>query len=102
MSKPILANGYSCSLNDDTADVIYAMDMFHMIETPNDFLKELHRLIKSDGFLIIEDGHQPREATKNKILDSSLWKIDSEHEKYLKCSPINSGINNNPVINTKL
>ena len=85
---PILVNGYTCELNDNTADIIYALDMFHMIKNPALFLKELNRLIKKDGFLIIEDGHQLRSKTKKKIESSGVWSIVEETKDYLKCTPV--------------
>ena len=57
--------------------------MFHMIKEPGPFLKELHRLLKRDGFLIIDDGHQPRSETKIKINDSKVWKIVEELKDHL-------------------
>ena len=86
--KPVLAMGYSCPLNTRVANVILALDMFHMIEKPTEFLKELHRLLKRDGYLIIDNGHQSREAAKAKINNTRIWKIESENEKYLQCRPI--------------
>ena len=86
--EPVLVDGYSCNLNDHTADVIYALDMFHMIKEPLAFLKELHRLLKKDGFLIIDDGHQPRNETKMKIGNSNVWNIVKETKDHLKCTPV--------------
>jgi ubiquinone/menaquinone biosynthesis C-methylase UbiE len=86
--EPLLATGYSCPLNEQVADVILALDMFHMIEEPMAFLKELHRLLKRDGFLIIDDGHQSRDEAKAKIKKTNIWNIESENKKYLKCRPI--------------
>ena len=64
--ETVLANGYSSNLEENCADFIYAMDMFHMIENPNDFLKELHRLLKNDGILAIADGHQKEKLQSKK------------------------------------
>ncbi len=86
--EPVVANGYFCSINDHSADMIYALDMFHMIKIPLPFLKELHRLLKKEGFLIIEDGHQSRNETKIKINNSKIWNIVEESKKHLKCIPI--------------
>lgn len=85
---PVLANRYSCDLNDNISDLIYVLDTFHMIEEPTSFLKELHRLLKKDGTLIIDDGHQPRNKTKEKILQSKVWKIVDESKDHLKCIPV--------------
>ncbi len=59
-----------------------------MIKEPIPFLKELHRLLKKDGFLILDDGHQPRELTKTKISNSKVWNITEESNDHLKCTPI--------------
>jgi ubiquinone/menaquinone biosynthesis C-methylase UbiE len=86
--EPVLAHGYSCNLDDHTADVIYAVDMFHMVKNPTPFLRELHRLLKGNGHLIIDDGHQSRELTKAKIRNSAVWNIVEEYRDRLKCAPI--------------
>ncbi|PKK83254.1 MAG: methyltransferase type 11 [candidate division Zixibacteria bacterium HGW-Zixibacteria-1] len=86
--EPVVITGYSCPIESHTADMIYALDMFHMVKNPTELLKELHRIVKQDGFLIIDDGHQPRETTKSKILASGVWKITEEHKKHLKCLPV--------------
>lgn len=85
---PVLSDGKKSDIKDDTADLVYALDMFHMVKDPDIFLKELCRIIKPAGVLIIEDGHQPRSASKEKIARSGFWKIIEEEKGFLKCSPI--------------
>ncbi|MBW2091895.1 MAG: methyltransferase domain-containing protein, partial [Deltaproteobacteria bacterium] len=70
------------------ADVIYALDMFHMVSDPAQFLNELHRLIKKDGFLIIDNGHQSRKKAKEKLACSNLWQVAEESKDHLKCVPV--------------
>jgi len=48
----------------------------------------LNRLTKTDGFLFIDDGHQSRTVTTDKIKASGLWEIVAEKKKYLQCKPI--------------
>ena len=86
--RPILSDGKKSDIKDDTADLVYALDMFHMIKDSDIFLKELCRIIKPDGVLIIEDGHQPRSASKEKITGSGFWKIIEEEKGFIKCSPV--------------
>jgi ubiquinone/menaquinone biosynthesis C-methylase UbiE len=86
--KTILAKDHKCDINDKSADVIYALDMFHMVRQPNVFLRELHRMAKETGKLFIEDGHQPRKETKRKINESKLWDITEEYKGWLVCKPI--------------
>lgn len=85
---PILADEYSCNIEDNVADLIYTLDMFHIIKEPSPFLHELKRLVKKEGILIIEDGHQSRKKSKEKIEKSQTWKIINETDRYLKCKPI--------------
>ena len=85
--RPVLVHGYKTGLPDAIADRIFALDMFFGIRQPTEFLSELKRLIKPDGILVIDDGHQPREATRRKILDSGLWQIESESKDHLGCRP---------------
>lgn len=84
-AKAVLANGYDTSLPDETADVIYALDMFHMIEDPKELLSELARLVKPEGRVIIEDGHQPRAETKTKIENSECFEIINETKSFVEC-----------------
>jgi ubiquinone/menaquinone biosynthesis C-methylase UbiE len=83
--EAILASGYTTPINSKIADVVYALDMFHMIKQPNEFLKELSRLIKDDGIIIIEDGHQSRNETKLKIGNAGILNIIEETKSHVKC-----------------
>jgi len=85
--QPILIEGYNSTLPNETADVVCAIDMFFMIKSPSEFLAEIKRIVKKNGILAIDDGHQPRVATKQKILDSGLWDIFEETPDHLKCRP---------------
>ncbi|MDP2363622.1 MAG: class I SAM-dependent methyltransferase, partial [Ignavibacteria bacterium] len=76
--EAILASGYTTPIDSKIADVVYALDMFHMIHRPNELLKELSRLIKDDGIIIIEDGHQSRNETKQKIESVGILNIIEE------------------------
>jgi ubiquinone/menaquinone biosynthesis C-methylase UbiE len=73
------------SIPENIADLIFALDMFHMVSDPKPFLAELRRILKPGGVLIIEDGHQPRALSRKKILGSGYWKIQDENRKFMKC-----------------
>ena len=62
--------------------------MFHMIGDTNSFLNELNRLLKKGGILILEDGHQERESSKEKVKNSGKWEIMEEAERYMRCKPL--------------
>ncbi|ABN56263.1 Methyltransferase type 11 [Methanoculleus marisnigri JR1] len=82
---PVLANGYDSTLPDAAADLVYALDMFHLVERPEAFLAELRRITKPDGTLVLDDGHQSREKTRRALLDSGVWSIEAETGEYLRC-----------------
>ncbi len=86
--NPVLVQDNDKLIDDNIADVIYALDMFHHISKPKIFFERLSRIIKRDGVLYIEDGHQSRKDSINKIKKSNLWKIDKQKTKYLICKPI--------------
>jgi len=86
--KTVKVDGYHCPVDDNQADLIYALDMFHAVDDPKAFLTELHRVVKPDGVLIIDSGHQPAEEAKEKIVSSGLWKITEERDIFMRCSPL--------------
>lgn len=81
---PTKADHYFVPIQENKADLIYVLDVFHMISNSNEFLNELHRLIKPKGRLILEDGHQKRSVTKDKILSNGRWRINTENKKHLE------------------
>ncbi len=83
--KPILTDGKTVEIDTSAADLIFAIDMFHMVKDTIGFLKELNRIGKPGSILIIEDGHQPRGISKEKIKKSDCWEIIQEQKRYLKC-----------------
>jgi ubiquinone/menaquinone biosynthesis C-methylase UbiE len=85
--EPVLADGYSCSIPANTADVVYALDMFHMIEQPAQLLKELWRIVKPGGKVIIEDGHQPRSETLDKINSAEIFFVADQNSYHVVCRP---------------
>ncbi|MBN1635997.1 MAG: methyltransferase domain-containing protein [Deltaproteobacteria bacterium] len=84
----VLAQGEHRMLDDNCADIIYALDMFHMVKEPGTFLHELRRILKSSGVLFISDGHQKRVHAKAKINASEAWMIVDENFHYMKCIPL--------------
>ncbi|MBI9068180.1 MAG: class I SAM-dependent methyltransferase [Salinivirgaceae bacterium] len=83
--EAVLAEGYNTPIADETADVVYALDMFHMIKQPKEFLIELSRLLKKEGKIIIEDGHQTRSETIQKIENSGVLNIINETKYNVEC-----------------
>jgi ubiquinone/menaquinone biosynthesis C-methylase UbiE len=86
--KPVLAHGYSVEIPDQTADLIYALDMFHMASDSDALLKEFHRLLKKNGKLILESGHQSKKQAHEKIEKTGLWSVAESNPGFFKCIPI--------------
>jgi ubiquinone/menaquinone biosynthesis C-methylase UbiE len=84
---PALAHGYDCDLPGGVADMIFALDMFFSVGDPTAFLRELRRIARRDGILVIDDGHQPRSATLAKLHASGAWVIEQETSDHLVCHP---------------
>jgi 2-polyprenyl-3-methyl-5-hydroxy-6-metoxy-1,4-benzoquinol methylase len=68
-------------------DIIYCLDMFHMVRDTKAFLLELNRLMKPGGTLHVENGHQPGTSTRGKVLDPGCCEIVSENKSCVVCKP---------------
>ena len=88
--EPVLINGYDSGLESGSVDLAYALDMFHQVKNHKRMLSELHRVLKSKGVFILEDGHQPRKETVRKVRDSGLWEIADKTDDFLLCQAIDS------------
>ena len=86
--KPLLTDGKTVNIPSNTADIIYCLDMFHMVKDTNGFLKELNRMIKPGGVLYLEDGHQPRKLAKEKVNSSGCWENFVENKSFISCKPV--------------
>lgn len=85
--EPVLVKNINL-IKDNVADIIIAIDMFHMVEEKDIFLSELHRLTKKDGSVFIDMHHMLLDDARGKILSSKLWEIECEVDNCLKCIPI--------------
>lgn len=82
---PVLSTGYPVDIPSQSADAIYALDMFHHVKDGVGFLRELHRLLKPGGTLFIESGHQPLNDAREKIMKSDCWNIVREDRNLFEC-----------------
>jgi ubiquinone/menaquinone biosynthesis C-methylase UbiE len=83
---PVLSTGYPVDIESQSADVIYALDMFHHVKDTDGFLTELRRVLKPNGSLFIESGHQPLDGARKKILKSDCWVIVKEEQNLFECT----------------
>ena len=84
---PVLAKNNLCGLQDRVADRIFAIDMFHLIDNPTQFLSELYRIIKRDGILFLEYGHQTKKEALEKVAKADVFQMCEAQSKYIMCKP---------------
>lgn len=80
---PVLLGPEENTIPIDCADMVYALDMFHRVDDPVSFLKSIRRMIKRGCLLYLEDGHQSRETTLNKVKCSDLWAVQTQNAQYV-------------------
>lgn len=85
---PVLAKGYDTGLPDHMADMVCVIDRFFGVKEPSTFLREVHRIAKPEGVLIVDDGHQSRQGTLRKIQAAGCWSVAQETHDHLKCLPL--------------
>lgn len=68
-------------LPDKSLDVVLLYDIFHDLSNPDDVLKEIHRLIKSNGILSFSDHHMKEEEITLKVTNSGLFKLLRKGER---------------------
>lgn len=78
-----LAQGNDSGIADNVADIVFAIDMFHHISDTNAFLREVFRISKPDGLLILSGGHMRRNRVKAKIAMSEIWDIVEERKEFI-------------------
>ena len=78
-----LAQDYDSGIPQSAADMVCAVDMFHHVE-PAPFLKEMDRIAKPDGVLLLSGGHMTRKRIKEVVAASGLWKIAEESKRFIK------------------
>ncbi|MCL1847880.1 MAG: class I SAM-dependent methyltransferase [Coriobacteriia bacterium] len=83
----VLARDYDSGIADNTADAVFAIDMFHHIADTDAFLQELHRIAKPDALLLFSGGHMLRKTLKKKVDHSGLWKLTEERREFITYKP---------------
>jgi ubiquinone/menaquinone biosynthesis C-methylase UbiE len=68
-------------LPDKSLDVVLLYDTFHDLTMPEDVLKEIHRLINSNGILSFSDHHMEEEKIISKVTKSGLFKLLRKGER---------------------
>ncbi len=71
----------STGLPDKTLDVVLLYDAFHDIGKPDDVLKEIHHVLRSDGILSFSDHHMKEEKIVSKVTKSGSFRLLRKGER---------------------
>ena len=69
------------NLNENAIDRIILFDLFHNISDREKLLKELHRVLKPDGKLVVDDHHMDEDEIISGISKNGLFKCVEKKEK---------------------
>ncbi len=61
--------------------------MFFLVKDPTALLGEIHRILRLDGLLILDDGHKSRKSTLEKLNQAGNWEIKEAGQDHLRCIP---------------
>jgi ubiquinone/menaquinone biosynthesis C-methylase UbiE len=62
-------------LSDNHVDVILLYDTFHTFSQPDSVMRELHRVLKSDGTLSFSDHHMKQEDIIARVTNSGMFRL---------------------------
>ncbi|MFX0105810.1 MAG: class I SAM-dependent methyltransferase [Candidatus Hodarchaeota archaeon] len=62
-------------LDDNFVDFVLLLDIYHDLSDPESILKELHRVLKKDGWLIFDDHHLKDNEIITKLTINGLFKF---------------------------
>jgi ubiquinone/menaquinone biosynthesis C-methylase UbiE len=68
-------------LPDKSLDAVLLYDTFHDLSMPDNVLKEIHRVIKSNGILSFSDHHMKEDEIVSKVTKGGLFKLLRKGER---------------------
>jgi ubiquinone/menaquinone biosynthesis C-methylase UbiE len=68
-------------LPDGSLDVVLMYDVFHMLDNPQAVLAEMHRVLKPNGTLSLNDHHMAKDAIVAGVTDGHLFTLVEQGEK---------------------
>ncbi len=76
------------NLEDNCIDNILLLDIYHDLSDPLSILKELHRVLKKDGFLSVDDHHFNEDEIKSKITNSKFFEFFERKKELLNFTKV--------------
>jgi ubiquinone/menaquinone biosynthesis C-methylase UbiE len=81
MNVKTIESDCNTGLPDNHVDVILLYDTFHNLCQPDDVLRELHRVLKSDGTLSLSDHHMNEKDILTSVTNTGLFKLLANGKK---------------------
>jgi ubiquinone/menaquinone biosynthesis C-methylase UbiE len=72
---------WDTKLESNSIDNILLLDIYHDLSDPLSILKELHRVLKSDGSLSVDDHHLKGDEIKDRITNFNLFQFHERKEE---------------------
>ena len=77
----IIYSNCKTGLPDNSIDVVLLYDVLLELNKPNEVLKEIHRVLKSNGILSVSDHHMKENEIISKVTSRGLFKLLKKGEK---------------------
>jgi len=68
-------------LPDKSLDVVLLYDAFHALGEPDDVLKEIHRILRTNGILSFSDHHMKEEEIVSKVTKNGSFRLLRKGER---------------------
>lgn len=78
--ETILTN-CNTNLDENSIDVVLLLDIYHNLSDPKSVLEELHRVLKKNGSLSVDDHHFKDDVIISKITSTNLFKFSERKEE---------------------
>jgi ubiquinone/menaquinone biosynthesis C-methylase UbiE len=69
------------NLDDNSIDLVLLLDIYHDLSDPEIILRELHRVLKKEGWLTFDDHHLKEKEIINKITNNNLFKFVEQKDE---------------------
>jgi len=76
-----ILSDHKTNLSDNIIDAVILFDVYHELDDKIKVLKELYRVLKPDGVLLMSDHHLTRENLISSLTDSGFFKLSKEKNK---------------------
>lgn len=71
----VLVDSYNTGIPDASADVVLLIDALHYMTDPDALFREIHRLLKPNGFLCMDPGHMKTVEARSIVERTGLFTV---------------------------